>query len=60
MDKTNNEDENWSDLTYEQKEHALFLKQKNTLDTFLEHGAISKDEHDRSLHDLAEKMGEKE
>ncbi len=50
----------WSDLTYEQKEHELFLKQKKALDTFLKHGAISKEEHDRSLHDLAEKMGEKE
>ncbi len=59
MDKINLE-KNWSELTYEQKEHELFLKQKKTLDAFREHGAISKEEHDRSLHDLAKKMGEKE
>ena len=25
--------------------------------TFLEHGAISKEQHDKSLHDLTVKMG---
>ena len=53
-------DESWAHLTYEQKNHELFLKQKKTLDMFLEHGAISQAQHDKSLHDLIEKMGESE
>lgn len=48
----------WDGLTRAEKSHRLFLQQKNMLDTMLEHGAISKAEHDKSLHDLAEKMGE--
>ena len=35
----------------------LFLRQKKTLDMFLERGAISQAQHDKSLHDLIEKMG---
>jgi hypothetical protein len=48
----------WDSLTHEQKNHQLFLKQKALLDQFLETGAISKAQHDKSLHDLVEKMGE--
>ena len=44
-------------LTYEEKNRLLFLRQKKTLDMFLERGAISKAQHDKSLHDLIEKMG---
>lgn len=44
-------------LTYAEKNKQLFLKQKQTLDMFLERGAISKAQHDKSLHDLIEKMG---
>lgn len=55
MEVENNE---WSALSYEEKNHQLFLKQKALLDGFLEHGAISKTQHDKSLHDLIEKMGE--
>ena len=36
----------------------LFLQQKKMLDTMLEHGVISVEKHDKSLHDLAENMGE--
>ena len=43
--------------SYDEKNHQLFLHQKKTLDTFLEHGAISQAQHDKSLHDLIEKMG---
>ena len=50
-------DKEWANLTYAQKNHELFLKQKRTLDMFLEHGAISQAQHDKSLHDLIEKMG---
>lgn len=47
----------WSALSYEEKNNQLFLSQKKTLDMFLERGAISKEQHDKSLHDLIEKMG---
>ena len=53
-------DETWASLSHEEKNHQLFLKQKMMLDSFLEHGAISQAQHDKSLHDLAEKMGESE
>ena len=35
----------------------LFIKQKILLDTFLEHGAISQEQYNKSLGDLREKMG---
>ena len=54
------EDRNWSALSYEEKNHQLFLKQKALLDGFLEHGAITQAQHDKSLYDLIEKMGEHE
>lgn len=50
----------WDNMTHEQKNHQLYLKQKQMLDMFLEHGAISQSQHDKSLHDLTEKMGESE
>ena len=55
--EVNTENEEWSALSYEEKNRELFLHQKKTLDTFLEHGAISQAQHDKSLHDLIEKMG---
>ena len=39
------------------KKTALYIRQTNLLDTFLEHGAISKAQYDKSLHDLTVKMG---
>ena len=39
---------------------ALFERQKQLLDTFLETGAISKAQHDKSLGDLITKMGMEE
>jgi hypothetical protein len=53
-------DQTWEELTYEEKNHQLFLREKSLLAEFLEHGAISQAQHDKSLHDLIEKMGEKE
>ena len=50
--------ENWDALTLEEKNHRLFLKEKALLDTFLQHGAITRAQHDKSLRDLTEKMGE--
>ena len=57
MNQNNTENPEWSSLTYEEKNRLLFLRQKETLDMFLERGAISQAQHDKSLHDLIEKMG---
>ncbi|MBR6207396.1 MAG: hypothetical protein IKQ69_00155 [Oscillospiraceae bacterium] len=48
----------WEKLTYKEKNHQLFLREKALLDGFLAHGAISRAQHDQSLHDLTEKMEE--
>lgn len=50
----------WAELSYEEKNHQLFLKQMELLDYFLERGAISQAQHDKSLHEMIEKMGESE
>jgi hypothetical protein len=47
----------WELLSPEEKKRQLFLRQKNTLDLFLERNAISKAQYDKSLGDLIEKMG---
>ena len=47
----------WENLTPEEKKKQLFLKQKKTLETFLERNAISLAQYDKSLGDLIEKMG---
>ena len=41
------------------QEKAIVFKTKNTLDIFLERNAISKDQYDKNLGDLIEKMGMK-
>lgn len=51
------ENVDWSSLSYEEKNRLLFQRQKKTLDMFLERGAISQAQHDKSLHDLIQKMG---
>ena len=53
-----NSNDTWAQMTYEEKQHQLFLKQKGILDEFLAHEAITRAQHDKSLHDLIEKMGE--
>ena len=50
-------DQAWGGLSHEEKNRELFFKQKELLDQFLERGAISQAQHDKSLHDLTEKMG---
>lgn len=40
-----------------EKKQQLFYKQKELLDTFLEHKAISRKQYEKSLNDLTEKMG---
>ena len=47
----------WANLTPEQKRRELYDRQVALLDTFLEHRAISQEQHDKSLHDLTVKMG---
>ena len=47
----------WEQLSPEDKKKQLYLNQKQTLDTFLAHGAISRAQYDKSLGDLTEKMG---
>lgn len=44
-------------LSPEEKKRELFLRQKRTLDMFLERNAISQAQYDKSLGDLREKMG---
>lgn len=46
----------WTKLSPEEKKKQLFLKQKKLLDTFLEKNAISKNQYDKSLGDLRDKM----
>ena len=57
MNNKSIENVDWSSLSYEEKNRILFQRQKKTLDMFLERGAISQAQHDKSLHDLIEKMG---
>ena len=54
------EDQPMLGLSHADKKHQLFLSQKQTLDSFLERGAISKIQHEKSLHDLRVKMNEME
>ena len=55
MDVEMNEERN--SMTHEEKQAALFREQKQTLNCFLERGAITKAQYDKSLHNLKEKMG---
>ena len=55
MDTTNNAA--WETMTPEQKRRELYDRQVALLATFLEHGAISQEQHGKSLHDLTVKMG---
>ena len=43
-------------MSHEEKKAWLFKEQKETLNRFLEHGAISREQYDKSLHDLIQKM----
>lgn len=45
---------------HQEQLRQLFLEQKHTLDLFLERGAISRAQYDKSLGDLAGKMGIKD
>ena len=43
-------------MNAEAKKRDLYLRQKQLLDTFLEHGAISRAQYNKSLGDLTVKM----
>ena len=47
----------WETFSPEEKKTELFIRQKHTLDLFLERHAISQSQYDKSLGDLREKMG---
>ena len=47
----------WETLSPEEKKTELFIRQKHTLDLFLERHAISQNQYDKSLGDLRDKMG---
>ena len=51
------EQEEWERLSPEEKKKQLYLNQKQTLEAFLERGAISQAQFDKSLGDLTIKMG---
>ena len=51
------EEENWDSLSYEEKNELLYQHQKRVLEMFLERGAISRQQYEKSLHDLIEKTG---
>ena len=46
----------WSSLSYAEKNRELFERRKHLLGMFLERGAISKEQYEKSLHDLTEHM----
>lgn len=48
---------NWQELSPEEKKKQLFLTQKATLDSFLQRGAITQAQYDKSYGDLKIKMG---
>ena len=45
-------------LSRPEKLHLLFMKQKETLDLFLDRGAISQDQYTKGLNILRANMGE--
>ena len=49
----------WASLSYAEKNRDLFERRKRLLGMFLERGAISKKQYEKSLHDLTENMGRK-
>lgn len=53
---TDIDNKEWSLLSYKEKNRSLFHRQKGILDMLLERGAISKEQYDKSLHDLIDKM----
>ena len=51
------EQEEWEHLSPAEKKRHLYLTQVQMLKGFLERNAISKEQFEKSFHDLTEKMG---
>ena len=47
----------YSKLSPEEKRVDLYIRQKNMLNDFLKRNAISKEQYEKSLNDMTEKMG---
>ena len=60
MNEEINTSVDWEHLSAEEKKRQLFERQKQLLDTFLEHQTISRVQYDKSLGDLRSKMGMEE
>jgi len=50
-------DEEYFKLSLDEKRVDLYIRQKNMLRDFLERNAISKEQYEKSLNDMTEKMG---
>ena len=49
----------WSSLSYAEKNRELYRRQKHLLEMFLERGAISRAQYEKSIHDLTVKMAKR-
>jgi len=47
----------WENMTPEEKKIQLYRNQKKTLELFAERKAITREQYEKSLRDLTEKMG---
>ena len=55
--KTEDNNEKWLQLSPDEKRKQLYINQKKLLEVFLERGAITRAQFEKSLGDLTEKMG---
>ena len=46
----------WDSLSYAEKNHVLYERQKKMLEEFLERGAISQQQCEKTLNDMTEKI----
>ena len=51
------EEKEWNTLSYDETNEQLFQHEKRMLEMFLTKGAISRQQFEKSLHDLIEKTG---
>ena len=51
-------DNKWDSMTYEEKNRLRFEKEEALLRQFLEKGAISREQYDKGLRELEEKLRE--
>ena len=55
--KEEKKEDNWENLSYEEKNEQLFQHEKMLLEMFLSNGAISRQQYEKSIRDLIEKTG---